>query len=886
MNRLAFLLLVVLFSLIEIRAESTKWRIVGNLITSRTRQEAAYIGYSKILVFGGSTDEGITNTTEIVDFKENTIVQASPMKFPRSEFASLITPDSLVLAISGVTNGSDVTSTIEAYNPKNGKWINFGNLKYGRRQFSAVWISENEFMVIGGRISAEITFNSVEIFNITTKTSRQIMNYPVLTNNPSSGISSMGIPIVFGGREGGEGSKQTDTVYTFDTMQKKWISVGKMIRPSEFAPTIKLWDGRLAYCGGNNEVLRNKDWVKDIAIEENNSFKLIGTMDSGRHGHFFAQWNENTLLIGNGLVGVPFGTRSMYSTQWIDTKTGAVTAGPFTNHPHSFNSFLTIPIYRNGKPIASKIVVISGFGEGFKLKPSVEILEPKEPEDIPCDIGGIESHKLPNLYVPISQISLDRRTLTMSYPATLCPDNKLLIIQMQGAEVNSAGGDTYGKVTSYQDAGNYEFTRIEGITGNTITLKKPLTRTYNPKGKVQIIRVPEFQNYTLIDKLTCPKWNDSIYGVLALSVSDTLQLEQSIIADGAGFSGGKSVNAPITPQTHLDVYYGHEDSSKYALKGDGISSYLSAEHRSGKGAVANAGGGGNNHNAGGGGGANGGCGGQGGFGWDLMQDGDEKLSQGIGGYAADNTGNKIYMGGGGGAGHSNEGTGTDGGSGGGIIIIEARIILAYGEQISSKGNSVKTAQYDGAGGGGGGGTVLIKTNKIIGKLLIETYGGSGGGVTVHRDGPGGGGGGGVIGFSLPSSPMEAKLESRGGYGGKSRMTEDYGQADGCNGVTLTNVDIPGDNTILEGIEEYTPTNSESVSIYPLPADEIVTISSTIDLNATSCIVYDILGNQVGKGNLNHTGEWQINVSQLPSGVFFGVLNSDSGSKTVRVLVRH
>ena len=193
------IILLVLFSLAEIHAEDLKWRIVGNLITSRSRQEAAYIGYSKILVFGGSTDDGITNTTEIVDFKENTVVQASPMKFPRAEFASLITPDSLVLAISGVTNGSDVTSTIEAYNPKNGKWINFGNLKYGRRQFSAVWISENEFMVIGGRISAELTFNSVEIFNITTKTSRQITSYPVSTNNSSSGISTMGIPVVFGG---------------------------------------------------------------------------------------------------------------------------------------------------------------------------------------------------------------------------------------------------------------------------------------------------------------------------------------------------------------------------------------------------------------------------------------------------------------------------------------------------------------------------------------------------------------------------------------------------------------------------------------------------------------------------------------------------------------
>ncbi|MBI3258966.1 MAG: T9SS type A sorting domain-containing protein [Ignavibacteriae bacterium] len=467
-----------------------------------------------------------------------------------------------------------------------------------------------------------------------------------------------------------------------------------------------------------------------------------------------------------------------------------------------------------------------------------------------------------------------------------CPGNKLLIIQMRGAEVNYTKSDAYGKVTSYSDAGNYEFTRIESITGNTITLNRPLTRSYNSSGKVQIVRVPEFKNYDVTDKLICPKWNDTIFGVIAFSVSDTLRLKQSIIADGAGFSGGKSIDASTTPQEHLDDYFGLEDSSKYALKGNGISNYLGAEHRAARGAVANAGGGGNNHNAGGGGGANGGCGGKGGFGWDLMLQGNKNLSQGIGGYATDNSGNKIFMGGGGGAGHSNEGSGTNGGDGGGIIIIDAKVIVVEGGQISSNGTSVKNAPYDGAGGGGGGGTVIFKTKNIVGNLSIESYGGSGGGVTVHRDGPGGGGGGGVIGFSLPEKPTGVNLDYRGGYGGKSRTLEDYGQTDGCSGVVLTNIDIPGDNTILEGINDELPIQSEAVTVYPLPADEMVTVISTKDFISTSCIVYDILGNNVGNGIQNQSGNWQVNVSQLNSGVFFGVLTSDSNTKIVRVLVRH
>ena len=457
---------------------------------------------------------------------------------------------------------------------------------------------------------------------------------------------------------------------------------------------------------------------------------------------------------------------------------------------------------------------------------------------------------------------------------------------MQGVEVNSSPDKSYGKVISYSSAGSYEFIRVESVKDNIITLSKPLTRPYEVSGKVQIVRVPEFKNLTISDKLLCPKWNDTIYGVIAFSVTDTLKLHQSIIADGAGFYGGKAVNAVATAQEHLDAYFGKEDSSRYALKGNGISNYLGNEHRAARGAVANAGGGGNNHNAGGGGGANGGCGGKGGFGWDMMAKGSKEDAQGIGGYAIDNTGNKIFMGGGGGAGHSNEATGTNGGSGGGIIIIDAGVVVAEGGQISANGNSVESAPYDGAGGGGGGGTVIIKTNKIVGNLSIETYGGSGGGVTVHRDGPGGGGGGGVIGFSLPVVPNGANIVFRGGYGGKSRIYEDYGQSDGCDGVLLNNVDIPGDHTILEDVGEQSHIHNDEVRIYPLPADETVTISSSNDFVSSSCVIYDILGNHVRNGQKNALGDWQVDVGNLDSGVFFCILSSNSKSKMVRVLVRH
>lgn len=357
-------------------AQIPTWKVLGNLSVARTRAEAVYIGNNKIFVTGGTTSSGTTTTSEIIDIQANTVIQVASMTSPRSEFASLLIGDSIVLAIGGVEYNNDVVASIEAYNIKTDTWSDFGSLLFPRRQFTAIWISPKEFIVVGGREFNAATIKTAEIFNIETHKSRQIADYPVLTNNPRSGYTSSDIPVIFGGREGGSGSNQSNLVYHYDLKSDSWQVVGSMPNASEQPPSIRLWSGNLAFCGGNNEKYRKIDWLKDIAIESNNTFKLIGTMSIGRHTHFLAQWDSNTLLLGGGHNGEPFGYRALSTTEWVDLANGQTNQGPSMNYPHGQGMYVTIPIEYNNKPIASKIVVISGFSDNSNLTPTVEILEP------------------------------------------------------------------------------------------------------------------------------------------------------------------------------------------------------------------------------------------------------------------------------------------------------------------------------------------------------------------------------------------------------------------------------------------------------------------------------------------------------------------------------
>ncbi|MBQ0769464.1 MAG: hypothetical protein KBT58_09240, partial [Bizionia sp.] len=110
-------------------------------------------------------------------------------------------------------------------------------------------------------------------------------------------------------------------------------------------------------------------------------------------------------------------------------------------------------------------------------------------------------------------------TITVSDSASFSADDKALIIQMKGADLDTTNSSSGGSVTAINQAGNYEFFEIESISGNTITLKYPLVRSYNFSGQVQIVKIPNYNEVNITDTLTAPDWDTATGtgGVVALS---------------------------------------------------------------------------------------------------------------------------------------------------------------------------------------------------------------------------------------------------------------------------------------------------------------------------------------------------------------------------------
>ncbi len=413
----------------------------------------------------------------------------------------------------------------------------------------------------------------------------------------------------------------------------------------------------------------------------------------------------------------------------------------------------------------------------------------------------------------------------------IAPGDKLLILQMQSAVVDSTNTDAYGDgvvgepptgATSWASAGTYELATAANsvsTTGGTLQLSAGVLNAYSSSAATatmgqqtfQVVRVPRYSSATLGSNVTATPWNGAAGGIVAFDVTGTLDLNGfRIDVSASGFRGGAArqlgggaggastdVRTPASNAFNGGKAEGAAGTPRYVFDGaavvdTGVEGYPNGS--SARGAPANAGGGGtdgnpaaNDQNSGGGGGGNGGAGGQGGNTWSS-----NLASGGAGGAAvpAPST-TRLVLGGGGGGGTRNNAGPSSGGRGAGLVLLDVGSLAGTGE-IRANGADGETAANDGGGGGGSGGTVVVTSaGGALSGLTVNANGGKGGdawptqppgGFPGERHGPGGGGGGGVV---LVSATGATTSTSGGAHGNTTTANDAYNATDGSGGSAST-----------------------------------------------------------------------------------------------------
>ncbi|MBF2066073.1 MAG: DUF11 domain-containing protein [Calothrix sp. C42_A2020_038] len=429
----------------------------------------------------------------------------------------------------------------------------------------------------------------------------------------------------------------------------------------------------------------------------------------------------------------------------------------------------------------------------------------------------------PNTTVSAGATSIPVATINPNGSTTpITAGDLLLIIQMQGADIDASNTDSYGDGivgggndadlslapnpngangnlnNSNFTAGNYEYVVATGsVSGGSIGIRGAgsgggLLNSYSnaafgTQGQrtYQVIRVPQYSNATINPSLTAARWNGSSGGVLVYDVAGNTNLSNATVdVSGLGFRGGgaREYGGNATGLSNTD-YRTLSTATANGSKGEGtagtprfvfnrvtntlVDNGLANEGYPGgsfgRGAPGNAGGGSTDGNPASNNGndenSGGGGGANGGTGGMGGRSFRSQLAVGgFGGAAFPASNGRVVMGGGGGAGTTNNGTSDPPGS------------LLQGLASS---------------GAPGGGLVLIRTGSVSGNGTINANGANA--LNVLNDGGGGGGAGGsVVIIAANNNLAGLTVNANGGKGGDARFNLLHGPGGGGGGgVVLT-----------------------------------------------------------------------------------------------------
>ena len=548
--------------------------------------------------------------------------------------------------------------------------------------------------------------------------------------------------------------------------------------------------------------------------------------------------------------------------------------------------------------------------------------------------GPGSSTTAPNTYFPgTASIGKTATTLTVGAgtgsTSPIVAGDLLLIMQMQGADINTNNNTAYGandgsgagNLAANYTAGIYEYaiaaagTNVTYANGGTLKLVAGLANDYtnanfvasstgNGASRYQIIRIPQYSSLTVAGTVTGAAWNGTTGGVLALDVAGVTNFgtNGTLSMSGKGFRGGGGVGYGGSNNAKSTDYRINSNTAQaHGAKGEGLvgtprnvndnGAVLDTNVEGypagsvGAGAPGNAGGGGtdqnpgnNNHNTGGGGGANGGAGGAGG-GYSTTTS-----LGGIGGVAVSSaSAGRLFLGGGGGAGSTSDATNpnlSSGANGGGIIILRTGSVNGTGSIVADGNAATSNAGGFGAGGGGAGGTVVINAQTAAGlsNLTVSAKGGNGGSSTYDVDnlsrGAGGGGGGGLV---YANSALKNTSLVTKGAGGSTRAGGAAGAAgspgnDGKSYQTSQTAAIPA------GI-------AASTSCLPMLTAALSAIPNNVTRsgsgNAVNPVIYTLTVSNTG-GAAQAVGATVTMDNSGPNGGASGLFTYQAGNTVVRI----
>ena len=298
---------------------SGSWTATAHMITPRLSHTATLLGNGKVLVAGGSGNDGFAAAAELYDPVSGSWTATGTMITPRQSHTATLLSDGKVLVVGGYggTKGLPLASA-ELYDPSTGSWTATGHMTRVRAGQTATLLPDGKVLVAGGAVygpgSPPPAATAAELYDPSTGSWTATGSMLAARTGHAATLLADGRVLVTGGARLIGPSSAFASAEVYDTGTGTWTATGSMVAARIGHTATLLSDGRVFVAGGGSSPSPTGALATaELYDPGSGTWTAAGSMSRAREGQAATLLLDGRVLITGGLGGSPKDLRTYQS---------------------------------------------------------------------------------------------------------------------------------------------------------------------------------------------------------------------------------------------------------------------------------------------------------------------------------------------------------------------------------------------------------------------------------------------------------------------------------------------------------------------------------------------------------------------------------------------
>ncbi len=329
---------------------SSTFQSVGSMNLPRKWHTATLLNNGKVLITGGSTTNGLTDTAELFDPATGTFTLIGSMLHPRHQHSATLLNDGRVLIVGAV-----FITEPEIYDPATGTFSSAGTLNVSRWNHAASRLPDGRVLVTGGYADE----GSAEVFDPATT------NWTLVGRMDFSRVYHASIPLPDGRTLLAGGYDAGANADMFSPVTNGFTPAGTFLKQRSFATILRLANNLVLLAGGNDVLMM---FDADLYTPQTQSSVSAGQMTTSRFECPGVGLPDGRALLagGTGYLGIVTPT-----AEYFDAAAVSFSPAPSLNQARTGHTATMLP--------DGRVLVAGGYQDwpqGSTILASAEVLNP------------------------------------------------------------------------------------------------------------------------------------------------------------------------------------------------------------------------------------------------------------------------------------------------------------------------------------------------------------------------------------------------------------------------------------------------------------------------------------------------------------------------------